>query len=157
MNDEYANGGVLSTPMDEEGSGEDGQKVLDIAVDALQEKLYDEGVAEGIAQAILNAPNPVTGLVEQASMLLKLSDEATEGVIPDDKYMLFAMQVMVEVGEIAEAAGADVSGRVMAEALKQFITKMARDLGADTSQVEEALASLNMDEVGSKLDTLKGG
>lgn len=152
--------GILSgeEPMeDEDGSGAEGQQILDLAVDALKEKLYDEDIADGIAQAIIGAPDPVTGLVDQATMLLQMSDEATEGVIPDDMYLLFAMQVMTEVGEIAEAAGADVSGTVMAEAVKQFIVKTVQNLGGDTTEVEQALASLNMEEVGAKLDTLEEG
>jgi hypothetical protein len=140
---------------DEEDSGPEGDEALDAAMEAVRQKLYDEDVADGIAQAIMSAPNPVQGIVEQATMLLGMADDITGNMVPDDLYVVFAVGVMTEVGEIAEAAGVEMSGAEMAEALKLYVTTTIQNLGGDTSEVEQALAALDMNEVGAKLDTLR--
>lgn len=138
----------------QEGGEEDGvgaDKAYQTAVDAVQKKLYDDGVAEGIAKSLLKSSDPVKGVTEQAQMLFQMADEATGGTVPDSMYLAFGMQMLTEVIEIAQAAGIQLDNKAIATGVRDFLISTVENLGGDTSQVNQALSSMNMDEVGAQI------
>lgn len=122
------------------------------AIDAIHTKLYDDKAAEGIAKAILAAPDPIKGVLDQASALLGIAEDVTQGSVPDELYLAFAMQLLADVLEIAQAAGVTLQGKEIAEITKQYLVGVVKDIGGDTTDVEKAMGDLNMDEVGAQLD-----
>lgn len=145
---------AAESPAVEEGEDEapSDPKAVAQAMDVVMGKLYDENVSDGIAKALSHASDPVRSVVEQATLLLNLSDEATNGSVPDDLYMMFALDVLGEVIEIAQAAGIKLGGRDIAVIVREFITTTVEDMGGDTSQVKEAMAQINPDELGSAME-----
>lgn len=135
----------------EEG-GPAASAAFDAAVDAVQQKLYDEGIAEGIGSAILQASDPVKGVVEQAQMLFTMADEATGGSVPDEMYLAFGMQILSEVVEIAQAAGVQLKGKDMAVVTREFIASTIEDIGGDVTQVRQAMEQINPEEVGAQIE-----
>lgn len=113
------------------------------ARDMAMERLYEGGVAEGIATALQSAPDIATGLSEQTLQLLQLTDEASEGSIPDELYMALGMELMGEVAEIAQAAEIAVGGREIAEAMRKFMGDVVESLGGDATQIRDAMASID--------------
>lgn len=137
---------------DEETLSPEADQALGEALSMVQEKLYDGNVADGIAQALQSAPDPISGLVDQATTLLGVSEELTQGVVPDEAFMMFAIALMGEVVEIGQASGMEITGRDIAEAMRRFIQTAVESMGGDTSQIAEVMNSVNVDEVGAALE-----
>lgn len=151
--------GVLAQPgampeeeMDSEGISPEDDQVTDELLTEVQRKLYDEGAADAIGQAIVSSDDPMGEIVEQAMTLVGVVDDASGGAIPDDTFIMFAIALMGEVIEIAQAAGVQLSGRDIAEAIKQFIVRGIQEMGGDTSQVEQAMSAINPDELGAAME-----
>lgn len=126
------------------------------AMDMVMAKLYDEDISDGIAKAINQSDDKAKAIVEQAKLLLDLADDATQGSVPDELYLPFAFDVFSEVVEIAQAAGTPISGSVVATATREFITVVVEDLGGDLTQVKEAMAQINPDELGASMEQAGG-
>ena len=147
-----------------ESAGEDGDEVAPESeqafVDAMRValvKLYEGDVSDGIAKALTgySAADKVTGIVEQAQVLFNLADDVTEGTVPDEFYVMFGLQLMGEIVQIAQAAGITVSGREMADASKRFILQTVREMGGDTAELERAMGSVDQDELGAALEQVE--
>lgn len=115
-------------------------------------KLYEEGAAQEIGKALQKAPSLLQGLVEQSLVLFSSVDEATDGTVPDNLLLLLGLDMLNEVAEIANAAGLPVDSATIAAAVQKFILAVVKDLGGDTSQVEQAMSQLDPAQVGSALD-----
>lgn len=151
--------GILQADPEAEAEGEfdpETDEGYTKAVDLVKTKLYDEDIADGIAQAITAADDKVAAIVEQASMLMNIADDMTQGSVPDELYVTFGVEMLGEVVEIAEAAGVKLGGSEMAVATREFITQMIEGLGGDMTQVKEAMAQINPDELGGAMDQARG-
>ena len=115
-------------------------------------KLYEDGASRGLAAALRKAPNLVTGVVQQAMVLFSSVDESTNGAVPDNLLVLLALDMFGEVLDIATAAGLPITGTVIAQAMKDFLTAVFESVGANTSEVTNAMNSINAQQLGSALD-----
>ena len=116
-------------------------------------KLYEEGLSEGLLKAIKSSPDLASGLAEQAQVVLSVADDNTGGSIPDELYMMFGIEMLGEVAEIAKAGGLPVNSTVIAAASQKFITNVVDDLGGDTTQVKAAMAQMDPAQVGKAIDS----
>ena len=148
------NEGVLgSLPQSSTNDGAaDGEAAYEQAAEMMDSKLYDENIADGIGEAIMLAPDKVAAVVEQALTLAALVDDATGATLPDDMVMLFGMEVLGEVAEIADQVGVKLSASDMAAASRQFITEAITNMGGDTRDVDLAMRSVGDDKVGALLE-----
>ncbi|MEY4951781.1 MAG: hypothetical protein RL299_205 [Pseudomonadota bacterium] len=126
------------------------------AMDMVMGKLYDEDIADGIAQAINSSQDKATAIAEQAGVLLGLADDMTEGSVPDELYIAFALDILTEVVEIAQAAGAQIAGKDIAVAAREFITATVEGIGGDLTDIKAAMGQINPDELGASLDQVEG-
>lgn len=115
-------------------------------------KLYEEGAAQAIGDALSKAPSLLQGLVEQSLVLFSSVDEATNGSVPDNLLLLLGLDMLNEVAEIASAAGLPVDSTTIAAAVQKFILAVVQDLGGDTAEVEKAMAQMDPAQVGSAFD-----
>jgi hypothetical protein len=145
-----AAGGANEAQPEQQGSPE-----VDQAMDMVRAKLYDENIADGIAEALLSSDDVAAGVAQQAQMLLSVADEVSQGSVPDEDYMLFALELMSEVIEIAQAAGIEVRGRDIGVAMRTFITGVVESVGGDPSQLSAAMEQVNVDEMGEALDAVE--
>jgi hypothetical protein len=122
------------------------------ALSKLRAMLYEGDVADGLAEAVLAAPTPVEGVVDQAIALLGVAEESFGDSIPDEGFLFFGIGLMGEVVEIAQAGGVELSGRDIADAVREFLLQTVRELGGDTTQVEEAMQAISPDDVAAELD-----
>lgn len=122
------------------------------AITEVQKRLYEGDIADGIAEALSQASDPVQGLVDQASTLIGVAEDIVGDSVPDEGYIMFGIALMGEVVEIAQAAGIQVGGREIAEALRKFILQVVQELGGDTSQIEAAMGQIDTAQLGAAMD-----
>jgi len=115
------------------------QQAMALAMEAL----YGNKAAKGVAESLRLANDPVEGMANTAYEIVSIIDERTDGSVPDELLVLLSTNVLEEVGEIAEAAGLDVSPANIAEALKQMILRFLGEQGVDTTQLEQAMSQVN--------------
>lgn len=118
------------------------------AKELLLSKLYEEGAAQGLGKAMKVAPDPVQGLVDQTMALLDVMEQATQGSVPDELVMSFVVETTQEVAEIAEQAGVKLSGKQVAEAVREILAKVIETLGGDSTAIREEMGQLDPEEVG---------
>ena len=119
-------------------------------------KLYEEGLSEGVLKAVQSASDLPTGLAEQAQVVLSVVDDMTEGSVPDELYMMFGIEMLGEVAEIAKAGGLPVDSTVIAAASQKFIVEVIDGIGGDTTQVKAAMAQMAPAQVGQAIDSMEG-
>ncbi len=135
----------------DEGGGM-GDEAYEAGMDLVMQALYEQGGAKDIAK-LLTGENPAQALAEQAYKIIEIADERTMGEIPDERLVEFAMEVLGEVAEIAEAAGGRIDGNVISEAFSTMMVRFLKEQGLDTAQVEAAMAQMNQGgQVGAALD-----
>lgn len=115
------------------------QQALKFAMDAL----YKSGAAKQIAQQIASSDSPSDALADAAYNIVSITDEKTNGAVPDELLVLFASSVLKEVADIAEAAGVKVKSTDLAEAMKTMILRYLGEQGVDTSQLESAMSQVD--------------
>lgn len=126
------------------------------AVALAGEVLYRQGGAKDVAAALAAAPDIAEGLANTAYDMVVTIDEKTQGQVPDELLMSLATTILTEVAEIAEAAGLEVTGKVIAAAMQQMILRYLTENGVDASQVQQAMQGVNLDELGASLDQSAG-
>jgi hypothetical protein len=119
-------------------------------------KLYEEGAAEGIGQALSQAPSVAQGITDQSMALLDVMEQATQGSVPDELVMSFVMDVVQEVVDIAGASGLQVASRDVAEATREVLAQVVETMGADATAIRAEMAQISPDEVGAQIDQMEG-
>jgi hypothetical protein len=132
----------------DDGMGEDNPEYMQ-ARELMLSKLYEEGAAEGIAQALQSAQSPVEGIVDQSMSLADAMEQATQGSVPDELVMMFVIDIVQEVVEIAQAAGMQVADRDIAEAIREVLAQVIENLGGDSSQIREEMGQMDPEQVGA--------
>lgn len=139
-------------PDGDEQEGGSGNEAYDAGMQLVRQALYEQGGAKDIAKT-LTGDNPAQALAEQAYKIIEIADERTMGEIPDDMLVEFAIDVLSEVAEIAEAAGGRIDGSVIAEAFSSMLKKFLESQGLDGTQVAQAMDQMNQGgQVGAVLD-----
>ena len=121
------------------------------AMEVVQQSLYGAEAARDVAKALKMAPSIEQGLAETAYEMVAVADE-TVGGIPDEQLVTFAAEVLGEVADIAEAAGIKVKGAHVAKAVQMMLIRFVTEQGMDPTQLQQAMAQVNPDEVGAQLD-----
>lgn len=129
------------------GAMEDGEEMAEAESDPgfqqaltyAYEALYKNAAANDVAEQLKAAPSVAEGMANVAYEITSVVDERTNGDVPDELLMPLAMQVLEEVGEIAEAAGLDPQPEDVATAFKSMILRYLGEQGIDTTQLQQAM------------------
>lgn len=103
------------------------------------EALYKAEAAKDVAKQLKAAPTLADGMADVAYNITQIIDERTDGQVPDEMLMPLAMQVLEEVGEIADAAGLDPKPEDVATSFKTMILRYLGEQGVDTTQLQQAM------------------
>lgn len=126
-----------------------------MALEEARSRLYSKEVAEGLARALLSAPDVATGIADQTKALLEATDELTQNTVPDELYMMLGIELMSDVAEMAEAAGMTVTGTDLVKAMRQFMLGVIEDLGGDVNDLNAAMSQIDPQQAGGMLDQLR--
>jgi hypothetical protein len=105
--------------------------------------LYEKGAAQDVAKQLRATSDHVKALSDIAYEMTSVIDEKTEGQVPDELIMMLAIKVLTEVGDIAEAAGIQVSAQDIAGAFKDMLLRFLGENGMDTSQLQQAMDQID--------------
>lgn len=108
--------------------------------------LYENNAADGVAQSLRTARDPVDGLANTAYEIVAIVDERTEGAVPDELFALLATKILGEVADIGEAAGVKYKPADIALALKTMILRYLGEQGMDTTQLQQAMDQVDPEE-----------
>jgi hypothetical protein len=134
---------------EDEGSGD---AAYDKAIGIVREALYGKEAARDVAKAMQSANDPAEGLATTAYEMVAVADEATEGMVPDEMLVPLASEVLGEVADIAIAAGIEVRGATIAKAMQSMILRYVTEQGMDPTQLREAMAQVDQEQLGATLD-----
>lgn len=124
---------------DDSTPGED-NPVFQQALTLAYEALYKNEAAKDIAKQLkLQGGNLSDNMANVAYEITSIIDERTEGQVPDELLVPLAMNVLEEVGEIADAAGLDPQPEDIAVAFKTMILRYLGEQGVDTTQLQQAM------------------
>jgi hypothetical protein len=101
--------------------------------------LYESQAAKDVAQQLKAAQSLADGMAEVAYNITSIVDERTDGQVPDELLVPLAMQVLEEVGEVAQAAGLEPQPEDVAAAFKTMILRYLGEQGVDTTQLQQAM------------------
>lgn len=133
-------------PAPEEGMDPESNEGFAKATQFAMEALYANKAANDIAKALRTAPDKVEAMANTAYEIISITDEKTDGAVPDELLAAFATFVLEEVAEIAEAAGLEVKPSEVALALKQMILRFLGEQGVDTTQLQQAMDQVDPEE-----------
>jgi hypothetical protein len=120
--------------------------------------LFDSGAIKNIAQQVASSKDVASALAQQALTVVRAVDEKSGGTIPEGVLAPIAMDVLGDIAEAAEAAGAEVNGQVLTDALTKMITTYLRDEGAKDEEIQQMLAQIDIQGMAQKIDAdLQGG
>lgn len=108
--------------------------------------LYDKGAADGVAEGLRTARDPVEGLANTAYEITSIVEERTQGQVPDELFALLATKILQEVADIGDAAGMNYKPSDVALALKQMILRYLGEQGMDTTQLQQAMDKVDPEE-----------
>lgn len=143
---------AVKQPPADQAAPDQGGDAYQQGMDIVQKSLYGAEAAREVAKAMQAAQDPAEGLANTAYEMVTIADEATQGAIPDDRVIEFASEVLGEVVDIAQAAGVEVKGAVIAKAVQLMLVRYVTEQGMDPSQLQQAMAQVPVDQVGAQLD-----
>lgn len=117
------------------------------AVQLAMEALYSGKAAKDVARGMKGARDPVETLANTAYEIVSIVDERTQGAIPDEMLVPFAVFVLGEVAEIAQAANVNMRPADIVLALKQMILRYLGEQGVDTTQLQQAMDQADPEEI----------
>lgn len=127
---------------DESVPGED-NPIYQQAVTFAYEALYQNDAAKDVAKSLQASPSLADGMADVAYNITSIIDEKTDGEVPDELLVPLGMQVLEEVGEIAEAAGLSPQPEDIAAAFKTMILRFLGEQGVDTTQLQQAMDQID--------------
>ena len=117
----------------------DYKKALTLAYEAL----YKGEAAKDVAKQLKAAPDVAQGMADVAYNITQISNDRVNDAVPDELIGVLAMNILEEVGEIAEAAGLDPQPEDIAEAFKTMLLRFLDEQGVDTTQLKQAMDSVD--------------
>lgn len=135
--------GAGEMPEDEAPEADENDPVFQQALTLAYEALYKGQAAKDVANQLKNAPSLAEGMADVAYNMTSVLDERTDGEVPDELLVPLAMQVLEEVGEIADAAGLDPQPEDVAQAFKMMILRYMGEQGVDTTQLQQAMEQVD--------------
>ena len=139
-----------------EGSADESNPAYQAAMKIAMQALYGAGGAKDVAKAIQAASDPAEGLADTAYEMVSIADERTQGQVPDELLVSLATEILGEVADIAQAAGIEVKGAMIATAMRTMLLRYVTEQGLDASQLQQAMAALDPAAVGAQLDKMEG-
>lgn len=134
--------------------GEDGEETNPAYVKAKElmlSKLYEDGAADQIAQAMGSAPDPVRGVIDQTMAMLDAMEQATQGSVPDELVMTFVIEVIGEMVEIAQAAKLPIGNTEVAVIVREVLANVVDNLGGDSTAIREEMAQIDPEQVAQQM------
>lgn len=138
----------------EDTQEQEGSQEFMRARELMLSKLYEEGAAEGIAQAMAQAPSPSQAIVDQSMALADAMESATQGSVPDEEVMSFVIDIVQEVVEIGQASGVQITSRDIAEAMREVLAQVVENLGGDSTQIRQEMASMDPEQVAAQAEQM---
>jgi hypothetical protein len=123
---------------------------------AIMRVLYDSGAADGIVESIASVNGNPDAIAKATLQLMKSIDEATGGQIPETVLAPLATEALTQIVELVEAAGVEVGGRGIAQALQIMLLDFMTEYGADPAQIQQALSTVDTDAIGKLIDQQRG-
>jgi hypothetical protein len=105
--------------------------------------LYEAQAAKDVAQQLKSAPDLAEAMADVAYSITSVVDERTDGAVPDELLVALAMNVLEEVGAIAEAANLQPEPEVVAAAFKTMILRYLGEQGIDTTELQQAMEQVD--------------
>lgn len=137
---------------DEAGGDQGYEQAMAMAMSAL----YQAGAAKDAARAVKAAASISEGLANVSYELVMAVDEKSGGAVPDEQLVAFASEVLGEVAEICQAAGAKITSQDIAVAMRDMLLRYLGENGVDAGQLSQAMQGIDMNEVGSVMDKVAG-
>lgn len=146
---------------EQDGMGEDDptpeeEDAYEKGVIAIMRTLYDSGAADDIVEAAVKAGGDPDSIAKATLQLMKSIDEATGGQIPETVLAPLATEALTQIVELVEAAGVEVGGRGIAQALQIMLLDFMTEYGADPAQIQQALSTVDTDAIGKLIDQQRG-
>lgn len=127
----------------DEAESDESHPAFVAAMEFAMKALYEKKAAIDVAEALKLSQDPAEALANAAYEMTSIADEKTQGQVPGDLLVLLASRILEEVATIAEAAGVELKGGVIAQALKQMILRYMGEQGLDTSQLQTAMDAVD--------------
>lgn len=157
---EQQEGQAQASGMPEPDEGDDAtpeeQEAYEKGVVAIMRVLYDSNAADGIVEGVLSAGGSPESIAKATLTLMKSIDEATGGQIPETVLAPLATEALTQIVELVEAAGVEVGGRGIAQALQIMLLDFMTEYGADPAQIQQALSTVDTDAIGKLIDQQRG-
>ena len=148
-----------------EGSEEDGSgsftpeqtNALDKFSLAAQKALYDQGgVAEQLAQSMRGQDDVAQAVADFAYNLTSMLDEKSGGMLDDELLAPAASDVLGQVVEVAQAAGAKIASRDVAKATQLMLARFFSENGASPEEVDQFMSAADPEQVAGAIDQRDG-
>lgn len=127
----------------EAGKADENNPAFVQAIKLAMETLYKGGAAKDVAKQIKAAQDPTQGLADISYEMTSVVDEKTQGQVPDELIVMLALTILKEVGDIAEAAGIQVTAANMADAFKQMLLRFLGENGVNTTQLQQSMDQID--------------
>ncbi len=146
---------------EQDGMGEDDptpeeEDAYEKGVIAIMRTLYDSGAADDIVDSAVKAGGDPDSIAKATMQLMRSIDEATGGQIPETVLAPLATEALTQIVELVEAAGVEVGGRGIAQALQIMLLDFLTEYGADPAQIQQALSEVDTQAVGKFIDQQRG-
>lgn len=146
-----------ANPGGEEELDPKSQDTYDRFMAAIKRALYDTDYASDLIQAIRSRDEVSSVISDSAYELIGIIDEKSGAILPDELMFTVAMDVLGEMFEIVEAAGAKVSGSDMAQALRSMTQRFFKEQGGTPEEIENLLGGIDMDAFAKAIEQGMGG
>ena len=103
------------------------------------EALYKGEAAKDVAKQLKAAPSPAQGMADVTYNITQVVNDRVNDAVPDELLGVLAMNILEQVGEIAEAAGLNPQPEDIAEAFKTMLLRFLDEQGVDTTQLKQAM------------------
>jgi hypothetical protein len=142
-------GGAPQAPQGQQQSADDfGDPALVEAIDFMGERLYEDGLADEIAQTLEQSPTSMPKILAQiAYKLAQSADTETEGEIAEENLSILGMVALNEIMTLADAAGMPLEPADASAAMKEMVILFAQDNGIPADEISQALAGINNQEM----------
>lgn len=130
-------------PTEEGPEPDESNPAFQQALNFAYEVMYGNEAAKDIAKQLKAAPSVSEGMADIAYNITQIIDERTDGQVPDELLIPLAMNVLEEIGEIADAAGMAPQPEDVAGAFKTMILRYLGEQGIDTSQLQQAMDQID--------------
>lgn len=150
---------MLGEELEEGPEGEEGPEpdesdpAYQAALEMMNKVMYEQGAAKDMANQMIHSPDTAEAMANIAYEVVTAIGERMEGALADELVVSLAFEVLTNVAEIAEAAGAKVDGPLVSKAVKIMLQRYAAETGMDDGTLQNALAQADDQQIGMELES----